>query len=330
MHRPGMCKHKRAILAAFICGLWFFSASIGSAESIDGWVREITESDEFVAIEKPLLDAYQILLSRSEAARRLDAFAATLASREVDVHDPVAGDDCPADIELLDRLDHTTAATATVADIAWAALDVVGRLRQASVLGLTKNRPGLLLCHPLGVTQPDHRLGGKVQGKTAPLGSVASLATMTGRVTAHTERNPHGRGRADNLAGPLPVEDLRVVVLGKRLLADQRAAHLCGAGKDAAGKTVVFVHVPVEQLGQLARVVTDAGMLFITTIFDGDDFELERLALLTSPYKVVTINVGENDFNRFPIDAQLPYRPEMDEAMDTIIRTMKEREILRG
>jgi bifunctional enzyme CysN/CysC len=83
----------------------------------------------------------------------------------------------------------------------------------------------------------------------------------------------------------------------------------------------------LEQLGQLARVVTDAGMLFITTIFDGDDFELERLALLTSPHKVMTINVGENVFNRFPIDVQLPYRPDMDEAIDAITQTLNERDI---
>ena len=81
MQTPGMCKHKRAILVAFVCGLWFFSASIGSAESIDGWLREITESPEFAALEEPVAQAYQTLLDQSPAARRLDAFAVTRNGR---------------------------------------------------------------------------------------------------------------------------------------------------------------------------------------------------------------------------------------------------------
>ena len=72
-----MCKHKRAILAAFVCGLWLFSTSSGSAEPTDGWVLEITQSAEVAVILAPALEAYQTLLDQSPAARRLDAFAAT-------------------------------------------------------------------------------------------------------------------------------------------------------------------------------------------------------------------------------------------------------------
>jgi tRNA A-37 threonylcarbamoyl transferase component Bud32 len=85
MHTPGMSKHKRAILAAFICGLWFFSASslsaagspAGSTESTAGWVREITESPEFAALKASAIEAYERLLDQSPAARRFDALAAT-------------------------------------------------------------------------------------------------------------------------------------------------------------------------------------------------------------------------------------------------------------
>jgi tRNA A-37 threonylcarbamoyl transferase component Bud32/predicted negative regulator of RcsB-dependent stress response len=80
-----MCQHKRAILAACICGLWFFSASVASSASTESmvdavrtWGREITESDAFVAVEAPLLGAYENLLRRSDTARRFDAFATTL------------------------------------------------------------------------------------------------------------------------------------------------------------------------------------------------------------------------------------------------------------
>ena len=85
MHRPGMSRHKRAILAAFVCGLWFFSAFPASAEesteTIGSWVREITDGADLAALEEPATEAYQILLDRSAAARRLDAFASTRKGR---------------------------------------------------------------------------------------------------------------------------------------------------------------------------------------------------------------------------------------------------------
>jgi hypothetical protein len=79
-----MCQHKRAILAACICGLWFFVASAASAtppgfsvEAAETWLREIAESDAFTAVEAPVREAYENLLRRSPAARRFDAFAVT-------------------------------------------------------------------------------------------------------------------------------------------------------------------------------------------------------------------------------------------------------------
>ena len=70
-----MCSHNRAILAAAICGLSFFSASASSAGPVDRWVREITESESWAALEEPVLDAYHILLAQSPTARRFQQFA---------------------------------------------------------------------------------------------------------------------------------------------------------------------------------------------------------------------------------------------------------------
>jgi tRNA A-37 threonylcarbamoyl transferase component Bud32/Tfp pilus assembly protein PilF len=72
-----MYSHKRAILAAALCGLSLFSVSAASAESLDQWVREIAESDTMAAIEEPLLDAYQTLLARSPMTRRFQELVTT-------------------------------------------------------------------------------------------------------------------------------------------------------------------------------------------------------------------------------------------------------------
>ncbi len=81
MQTTGMCILNRAILAALICGLWLFEASPSSADPVAEWVSEVTESEAWAAIEKPVLDAYQMLLTRSPSARRLEQFAITRNGR---------------------------------------------------------------------------------------------------------------------------------------------------------------------------------------------------------------------------------------------------------
>ncbi|MCF6285246.1 MAG: GTP-binding protein [Candidatus Hydrogenedentes bacterium] len=84
----------------------------------------------------------------------------------------------------------------------------------------------------------------------------------------------------------------------------------------------------LEKLGDLARVITDAGTLLITTVTDADDFDLESLKRMTAPIEIFVVNLGENLFDKFPIDVALPYRPEMDEAINTIVDVLTEKKIL--
>ena len=81
MQTTGMCSRNRAILAALICGLCLFEASASSAELVDPWVREITESKPWAAVEEPVLDAYRTLLARSPMARRFQQFATSRDGR---------------------------------------------------------------------------------------------------------------------------------------------------------------------------------------------------------------------------------------------------------
>ncbi|MBX3180051.1 MAG: adenylyl-sulfate kinase [Candidatus Hydrogenedentes bacterium] len=84
----------------------------------------------------------------------------------------------------------------------------------------------------------------------------------------------------------------------------------------------------LERLGDLARVITDEGTLLITTVTDADDYDLERLKLMTSPNEIFVVNLGENPFDNYPIDVALPYRPDMDEALDTIIGKLRDNGVL--
>ena len=84
----------------------------------------------------------------------------------------------------------------------------------------------------------------------------------------------------------------------------------------------------LEKLGQMARVFTDSGTILITTIAEADDYDLEKLKLLDSANGIFVINVGKNVFVKYPLDVELPYRPDMDTAIQSIIDTMKDKGIL--
>jgi bifunctional enzyme CysN/CysC len=85
----------------------------------------------------------------------------------------------------------------------------------------------------------------------------------------------------------------------------------------------------LQRLGELARVITDAGVLLITTVTDADDYDMARLRELNTPTDIFVIHMGEdNPFGSFKPDIHLPYRPEMDHAVNTIIDALKAKGIV--
>ncbi|HOK04197.1 MAG TPA: adenylyl-sulfate kinase, partial [Victivallales bacterium] len=58
----------------------------------------------------------------------------------------------------------------------------------------------------------------------------------------------------------------------------------------------------IRRIGELARIFTDAGMIFITSIERLDKFEAEKLRLLNSPNEIIIVNMSDEilekaDFN---------------------------------
>jgi bifunctional enzyme CysN/CysC len=84
----------------------------------------------------------------------------------------------------------------------------------------------------------------------------------------------------------------------------------------------------LERLGDLARVMTDAGTLLITTVADADDYDFERLKMLNEPNEIFVVNVGENNFTNYPVDVLLEYRPDLPEAVATITATLRKQGVL--
>jgi hypothetical protein len=73
------------------------------------------------------------------------------------------------------------------------------------------------------------------------------------------------------------------------------------------------------QLGELAHLMTDAGLILITSVTDIDQYELDLLKKLNSPNRVFVVNVGDNRFIETGIDLNLVENEESQAAVAKIV-----------
>jgi bifunctional enzyme CysN/CysC len=52
----------------------------------------------------------------------------------------------------------------------------------------------------------------------------------------------------------------------------------------------------IRRLGELARIMTDAGLIFISAVDDLDRYDIEYLKQLNSPNELLVINIGTTDY----------------------------------
>jgi len=81
-----------------------------------------------------------------------------------------------------------------------------------------------------------------------------------------------------------------------------------------------FEHI--QQLGELAHILTDTGLILITSITDIDEYELEILKSLNHPNKTIVINVGENRFSTGQVDLNLVENEESHSAVRKIVELL--------
>lgn len=78
-----------------------------------------------------------------------------------------------------------------------------------------------------------------------------------------------------------------------------------------------FEHI--QQLGEMAHLFTDSGLILITSVTDIDDYELEMLKALNRPNKTLVVNVGEIRFADGKIDLALMENEVPDFAVEKIV-----------
>ncbi len=84
----------------------------------------------------------------------------------------------------------------------------------------------------------------------------------------------------------------------------------------------------LRRLGELARIMTDAGMIFITAIDDADDYDIATLKLLNDPHEILVVTVGRNDLQNAAPDLHLEEISDIVEAIERIANLLTLREII--
>ncbi|MEN7973102.1 MAG: sulfate adenylyltransferase subunit CysN [Verrucomicrobiota bacterium] len=73
----------------------------------------------------------------------------------------------------------------------------------------------------------------------------------------------------------------------------------------------------IRRIGELGRILTDAGLIFISSLDRVDDYDLVRLKVLNSPNELLVIAIGESAVSGKHINLQLP---ESGETLELVKR----------
>ncbi len=84
----------------------------------------------------------------------------------------------------------------------------------------------------------------------------------------------------------------------------------------------------VRRLGELARILTDSGQIFITAAPSLDDYDVETLRVLNSPNEIIVVTVGGNPFDKFVPDCQLDSQDDVSARADAVVALLKDKQVI--
>lgn len=84
----------------------------------------------------------------------------------------------------------------------------------------------------------------------------------------------------------------------------------------------------VRHLGELARILTDSGQIFITTITDVDMHDIERLKTLNAPNEILVVAVAPADYPDVHAHVYIPDGESLPSAIQRVCDYLREQEII--
>ncbi len=79
----------------------------------------------------------------------------------------------------------------------------------------------------------------------------------------------------------------------------------------------------LRRLGELAHILTDSGLIFISTVSDLDDYDFERLEKLTAPYDILLLHVGDSLFHRVQPQLEFSVPFDVQQAAEQVVNQLR-------
>lgn len=84
----------------------------------------------------------------------------------------------------------------------------------------------------------------------------------------------------------------------------------------------------IRRIGELSRIMADAGLILITPINNADDYDLEKLKMLNSPNELLVINIGDSIFEQYQVDINLEANPDINSSLNSILKLLSAKQII--
>jgi len=84
----------------------------------------------------------------------------------------------------------------------------------------------------------------------------------------------------------------------------------------------------IRRIGELARIMTDAGLIFIATVGDADDYDTQRLKLLNSPNDLLVVSLGDEQLEKHEADIKLESNPDIEKSLEQIMFLLSSKSII--
>ncbi len=84
----------------------------------------------------------------------------------------------------------------------------------------------------------------------------------------------------------------------------------------------------IRRLGELARILTDSGQIFITSVANVDDYDLKTLELLNSPNEIMTIHIGQNVFDAFTPNLRIESCEDLATGIGAVCSLLRKKKVI--
>ena len=135
------------------------------------------------------------------------------------------------------------------------------------------------------------------------------------------------------ITGPAGVGKARLAkALEERLFSRGKAVYYLGLSNALGGEAGLNDSTErdefLRRIGEVAHLMTDAGLILIAAVSDLDDEELKIIRTLNSPGRLLVINVGESRFARTEPDMELSSALEVEAGLSALEQLLQSRNFL--